>query len=117
MLTPESKRKLVKMTTEQRRVYERAMAEEMAAKDENVAAARAVAKRLKDERKPIAEVVAQLRTAREKAGVSLNELETRTGISKSSLSRLENSAAPNPTLRTLQRYADAIGITLKFLMN
>ena len=69
--------------------------------------ARPVAQRLKDERKVFAGLVAKLRMARGKAGVSLSELESRTGITKSSLSRLENSAAPNPTLITLHRYASA----------
>ena len=100
------------MTAEQRGAYQRAVAEEMATKSENMAAASAVAKRLKDERKIIAELVAKLRQAREQAGVSLSEMESRTGITKSSLSRLENSTAPNPTLITLNRYATAIGVTL-----
>jgi transcriptional regulator with XRE-family HTH domain len=50
-----------------------------------------------------------LREAREAENVSLAELEKRTGIRKSALSRLENSNAPNPTLATLQRYAEALG--------
>jgi transcriptional regulator with XRE-family HTH domain len=32
----------------------------------------------------------------------------RTGVRKSALSRLENSKAPNPTLASLQRYAEAL---------
>ena len=100
------------MTAEARSKYKHAVAEEMAARDENIAAARGIAKRLKAERKVIAELVVRLRQAREKAGVSLNEMEARTGMQKSSLSRLENSAAPNPTLLTLHRYAAAIGMAI-----
>lgn len=44
---------------------------------------------------------------------ALTELEARTGIRKSVLSRLENSKAPIPTLATLQRYAFAIGVPLE----
>ena len=94
---PQPKRKIAGLTAEQRGAYERAVAEEMAAKSENLAAARPVAQRLKDERKVIAGLVAKLRQAREKAGVSLTELELRTGITKSSLSRagpLARLAAP-----------------------
>jgi len=114
MLKPDPKQKhdLARMTAEQRGAYELAVAGEMAAKSENIAAARGVAKRLKDERKVITELVSQLRKAREKAGVSLSELESLTGINKSSLSRLENSTAPNPTLLTLHRYAAAIDVKL-----
>jgi len=107
------KRALPKMTAEVKAGYERAVAEEMAAKDENIAAARSIARRLKAERKGIVELVSRLREAREKAGISLNEMETQTGISKSSLSRLENSTGPNPTFLTLHRYAAAIGVAIE----
>jgi len=114
MLTPDHKRSQKKMTDEQRKAFNSAVAEEMAVREENIAAAQDVAKRLKDERKAIVDLVSQLRATREKAGISLSELEARTGISKSSLSRLENSAAPNPTMLTLHRYAAAIGVTLQY---
>ena len=90
------------------------VAEEMAGKEENKTAAREVARRLKAERKSIVELVAQLRQARLAAGVSLGDLAERTGMSKPSLSRLENSAAPNPTVVTLLRYARALGVELSF---
>lgn len=50
-----------------------------------------------------------LRAERERLGLSLSELSVRTGIDKGNLSRLENDPAANPTLDTLQRYAEAIG--------
>ena len=102
------------MTAEQRAKYQRAVAEEMAGKGEDIAAARSVAKKLKAERKAIAELVSQLREHREKSGVSLNELSARTGIQKSALSRLENSVALNPTMLTLQRYAAAIDVSIEY---
>jgi DNA-binding XRE family transcriptional regulator len=111
-----TKTKLPKMTAEQRAMHQRAVAEEAAGKEENIAAARSVAKKLKAERKAIAELVAQLRDRRVKAGVSLNELAARTGIQKSALSRLENSAAPNPTMVTLQRYAKAMKISIEYVV-
>ena len=116
VLKPEPKEKLPEMSIDARAKYRRAVAEEMADKTENVAAGRETAKRLKAERKVIADLVARLRAAREKAGVSLNELEARSGIQKSSLSRMENCVAPNPTLLTLHRYAAAIGLSVEYVL-
>jgi predicted transcriptional regulator len=56
---------------------------------------------------------ALLRTARQKAGLSLADLAERTGIDRAALSRLENGAH-SPTLTTLTRYAEALGLELKF---
>ncbi|MCG8649122.1 MAG: helix-turn-helix domain-containing protein, partial [Pirellulales bacterium] len=89
-----------------------AVAEEVAARDENAAAAKDVAPELLREAQFRIAVVRQLREAREAAGISLSELEMRTGIQKSALSRLENSKSPNPTLATLRRYANAVGVEL-----
>lgn len=50
-----------------------------------------------------------LKAEREAQGVSLSELEQRTGIKKSTLSRLENDRNPNPTINTLMRIAEALG--------
>ena len=50
-----------------------------------------------------------LRKAREDAGLSLTEVEKRTGIDKATLSRLENGKQANPTVETLVRYAAAVG--------
>ncbi|MEZ6098665.1 MAG: hypothetical protein R3E01_06810 [Pirellulaceae bacterium] len=86
MLEPEPKRKLLKMTAEEQKEFERVVAEELAAKDEKIRAARPIARRLKNERKVIADLIAQLRQAREEAGVSLNEMQARTGIMASLLS-------------------------------
>lgn len=55
------------------------------------------------------ELCLALRAAREAQGVSQNELAARTGIHKSSLSKLEAGAYLNPTCDTLMRYASAIG--------
>jgi ABC-type phosphate transport system auxiliary subunit len=50
-----------------------------------------------------------LRQERERQGLSLADVQERTGIDRSALSRLENAADPNPTFATLQRYAQALG--------
>ncbi len=56
-------------------------------------------------------IMTELRAARESAGISLRELEERTGISRGNLSRLETGES-NPTVSTLRRYAEAIGKTV-----
>lgn len=50
-----------------------------------------------------------LRAEREAQGLSLADLEQRTGIAMSNLSKLENAEEPNPTIATLATYADALG--------
>jgi predicted transcriptional regulator len=57
----------------------------------------------------IQHTMAVLKAERMKKGLSLSDIKERTGIERSTLSRLENNAAANPTVNTLTRYADAIG--------
>jgi DNA-binding XRE family transcriptional regulator len=57
----------------------------------------------------IARFIGGLRRHREQAGLSLGDVAERSGIHKTSLSRLENGWFPNPTVNTLARYARAIG--------
>lgn len=112
MLKPRRNSKYTRMTAKERVAFEKAVGEELAAKEDNLAAARKILPQLKADLEWASAIVRQLREIREAAGVSLAEIEKRTGIRKSALSRLENSKAPNPTLATLRRYADAIGATV-----
>ena len=57
----------------------------------------------------IQHTMAVLKAERMKKGLSLSEMKERTGIERSTLSRLENNAAANPTVNTLTKYADAVG--------
>ena len=50
-----------------------------------------------------------LKVERERQGLSLTDIEQRTGITRSALSRLENGLSNNPTVATLNRYAEALG--------
>lgn len=64
-------------------------------------------------KKPAVSPVAQgailaLKHAREAQGLSLADIRDRTGIERSALSRIENET-PNVTIRTLERYAEALG--------
>jgi DNA-binding phage protein len=58
------------------------------------------------------QVVTRLKAERERQGLSLADMLRRTGMSRESLSRLENHRTPNPTVRTLARYAAAVGLEL-----
>lgn len=53
-----------------------------------------------------------LKRERESRGLTLTEVAERSGIDKANLSRLENDPQPNPTLDTLSRIAQAIGVKL-----
>ncbi|MEX2317899.1 MAG: helix-turn-helix transcriptional regulator [Pirellulales bacterium] len=57
-------------------------------------------------------VLHALKQERERQGLSLADVNERTGIDRSSLSKIENDQDPNVTMNTLLRYADAIGKTL-----
>jgi ribosome-binding protein aMBF1 (putative translation factor) len=53
--------------------------------------------------------IRSLRHARESAGLSLDDVASRSGIDKAQLSRLENGKVRDPRSSTLARYACAIG--------
>jgi len=57
----------------------------------------------------IQHTMAVLKAERMKKGLSLSDMKERTGIERSTLSRLENNAEANPTVNTLTKYADAVG--------
>lgn len=67
------------------------------------------ARHLRARHERLREVLRLLQAERQRQGLTLDELASRTGIGKANLSRLENATDPNPTLATLQRYADALG--------
>ena len=51
-----------------------------------------------------------LREAREQAGLTQEQLADKAGMDQTTISRLETSPAANPTHRTIQRLAAALGI-------
>jgi transcriptional regulator with XRE-family HTH domain len=54
-------------------------------------------------------LLAQLKTARKRRGMSLADLTDATGMDRAALSRLEAGRRLNPTVDTLVRYAEAVG--------
>ena len=80
-----------------------------AEKDQIIARGRQIMLECEAERAALRKTFQLLKSERQAQGVTLRELETRTGIGRGALSRLENDPNPNPTVRTLQRYAAALG--------
>jgi ribosome-binding protein aMBF1 (putative translation factor) len=56
--------------------------------------------------------LATLKRERERQGLSLAEISDRSGLDKGMISRLENGKILNPTVNTLWKYANAVGMTV-----
>lgn len=65
-----------------------------------------------DALRPEMAIIQAMIDAREKSGMTQKELSEKTGITQADISRLENGNA-NPSLKTLQRLAEGMGMTLK----
>ena len=65
-----------------------------------------------DALRPEMAIIQAMIDAREKTGLTQKELSEKTGITQADISRLENGNA-NPSLKTLQRLAEGLGMTLK----
>ena len=72
---------------------------------------------LKKEGTPLRQVLNALRAERERQGLSLKDIYDRTGIDRAVLLRLENNEDANPTLTTLERYAEAVGKQMVVLLS
>ena len=55
------------------------------------------------------QVLVALSDERQRQGLSLADLNERSGIDRGTLSKLENDGDPNVTMNTLLRYAEALG--------
>ncbi len=60
----------------------------------------------------VKKLITAVKQARLAKGLSLGEVGERSSIGKANLCRLENDLAPNPTLDTLLRYAEAVGVQI-----
>ncbi len=65
-----------------------------------------------DALEPELAIIRAMIDARRESGMTQKELSERTGIAQGDISKLENGNA-NPSLRTLQRLADGMGMQLK----
>lgn len=61
---------------------------------------------------PEYQVIRAIITARQEQNLTQQELADKTGIDRSDISKLENGSA-NPSLRTLKRLADGLGMQLQ----
>ncbi|HOX27288.1 MAG TPA: helix-turn-helix transcriptional regulator [Candidatus Krumholzibacteria bacterium] len=59
----------------------------------------------------------RVREIRKRLGLSLNDLEQRTGVNKGYLSQLENENQRNPSVHIAKRIADALGLGLDELLD
>ena len=92
-------------TPEERKDFRRSLATTQAQKEEIIALGRAHFER----HEALREVVRVLQEERRAQGLTLADLEARTGISECNLSRLEDEHTHAPELETLMAIADALG--------
>jgi DNA-binding XRE family transcriptional regulator len=59
----------------------------------------------------------RFRRIRERMGMSLTDLSERSGLTRAAISLLENGRNLNPTLETLFRYAEALGVDLRLSLD
>jgi DNA-binding XRE family transcriptional regulator len=59
-------------------------------------------------------LMVRLRDLRQRMGLSLTDLSERAGLTRAAISRLETGWNLNPTLETLFRYTETLGVGLKF---
>ncbi len=102
--------RIYRLATDEERARHKLAREQIAAElPEIKERARAALAALKKKGTPLRHVIAALRAERERQGLSLADMNERTGIDRAALSRLENNEEGNPTINTLERYAAAVG--------
>jgi DNA-binding XRE family transcriptional regulator len=65
---------------------------------------------------PFRRLVATLRAERERLGLSLSEVAERAGIDRAAVHKLELGLNRNPTVATLERYANALGVQIAWTL-
>jgi ribosome-binding protein aMBF1 (putative translation factor) len=110
-IEPAPHRIIRKFTAEERARWERAVAEENT--DANRLAAGKMAHGIREGRAELRRAFATLRAERERQGLSLAQMEARTGIAESTLRALEDAEEANPTFGELCGLAEALGRKLE----
>ena len=100
------------LTAPEREILQAARADAEAEQESILEQAREAKNAWQETRQVVDLLIAELKAERERQALSLADVEERTGIRRSVLSRLENDATSNPTMLTLQRYAVALGLSL-----
>lgn len=109
---PTSERVYRELSADEQQRLNRARAETEAIREDVLAEGRMRKRALEISRAEVRRSVDALRTARERMGLSLSDVAARSGLTRSTLSQLENDPTADPTLLTLQKYASAIGMRL-----
>lgn len=110
MAKRKAKRIYREFTPSEKARWEKAVAETESEKDEILQKGRAVLAA----RRTALQMLNQLKTERERRGLSLADMMRLTGMTRESISRLENDPTPNPTMLTFARYAEALGLEMQF---
>lgn len=97
------------LTPEEQQRWNQANAEAESEKKEILAKARRIKAARNKVNVAVREAMKALKRERQAQGLSLSDVEKRTGIGRAALSRLENETELNPTVVTLTRYAEALG--------
>jgi len=97
------------LTSDEAQRWQRAKEETETEKDEIVGQGRRIKAAHDRAAHAIRDAFKILKAERQAQGLSLSDVEQRSGIGRAALSRLENEAEPNPTVTTLTRYAEALG--------
>ena len=109
MTKREARRIIVNSTPESLSRWQQALKEEEAGKAANIAYAKELLLEYKQAQSELARTAELLKSERESQGLTLAEVQDRTGISRAALCRLENLVDANPTIATLNRIAEALG--------
>jgi hypothetical protein len=108
---PRAKRVIRELTPAERKRLELARRETEAERSDILEHGRVAKRAWLAMRRDVEQALRCLRAERDRLGLSLADVEARSGLRRSVLSRLENDSSANPTLLTLQRYAAALGMT------
>jgi len=109
MAKRQAKRVRRELTPEEKRRWQRAQEEAERDKEKIFAKGRRIKAARNRARVAVRDALKLLKAERQAQGLSLSDVEERTGIGRAALSRLENETEPNPTVVTLTRYAEALG--------
>jgi predicted transcriptional regulator len=109
MAKRQAKRIHRELTPEEKRRWNRAVKETEGEKEELLAEGRRLKAARAKVNVAVREAMKALKRERQAQGLSLSDVERRTGIGRAALSRLENQTELNPTVVTLTRYAEALG--------
>jgi predicted transcriptional regulator len=109
MAKQQAKRIHRELTPAEKQRWDRAVQETERQKGEILAKGARIKAARKRVNVAVREAMQALKRERQAQGLSLSDVEKRTGIGRAALSRLENETELNPTVVTLTRYAEALG--------